>query len=56
MFAQKELNVAKYYFDHEAYIAARNRIDTLLKSYPHAPQTKPALSLRNKINKKLTMV
>jgi len=43
--AQHELNVANFYFDRKAYVAAANRADYVVKHFPGAPQTFDALNL-----------
>jgi outer membrane protein assembly factor BamD len=43
--AQSELHVARYYFKRGAYLAAVNRVQSVLKDYPEAPATEEALVL-----------
>ncbi len=43
MFAQHELNIALYYYEHQMYVAAIGRADALLKTYPQAPSARRAL-------------
>lgn len=45
MFAQKELNIANYYFERKMYVAAAERADYLIRNYPQAPAAKQALIL-----------
>ncbi len=45
MFAQKELNVALYYYDRKMYVAAEERASYLIKTYPQAPSAKTALAI-----------
>lgn len=45
VFAQRELNVANYYYGHKMYVAAAERANYLLKTYPQAPSAQAALSV-----------
>lgn len=45
MFAQTELNVAKYYFERRMYVAAAERANYLIKTYPQASTVKQALKI-----------
>lgn len=45
LFAQRELNVAKYYYERNMNVAAVERANYLIKTYPQAPSTKAALAL-----------
>lgn len=45
LFAQAELNVAKYYYERKKYVAAEERASYLIKTYPQAPSAKRALAL-----------
>jgi outer membrane protein assembly factor BamD len=45
MFAQVELNIAKYYLDRRMYVAASERANYLIKTYPQAPTVKAALKI-----------
>ncbi|AHE66998.1 outer membrane protein assembly factor BamD [Legionella oakridgensis] len=45
LFAQRELNIANYYYIRQMYVAAAERANYLIKTYPQAPSAKPALSL-----------
>lgn len=50
LFAQAELNVAKYYYERKKYVAAEERASYLIKTYPQAPSAKRALALVYKAN------
>ncbi|WP_298627009.1 outer membrane protein assembly factor BamD [uncultured Legionella sp.] len=43
MFAQHELNVSEYYFKRKMYVAAIERANFLVKTYPQAPSAQKAL-------------
>ncbi|MDF1758706.1 MAG: outer membrane protein assembly factor BamD [Legionellaceae bacterium] len=45
MFAQRELNTALYYYDRKMYVAAIERANYLIKTYPQAPSAESALGL-----------
>lgn len=45
MFAQTEMNVSKYYFERRMYVAAMERANYLIKTYPQAPTVKQALKI-----------
>lgn len=45
MLAKHELHVASYYLRRGAYIAAVNRAQNILKTYPNSPSTRPALQI-----------
>lgn len=45
LLAQHQLEIAQYYVRHKAYVAAANRASDLVKLYPGAPQTIPALAI-----------
>jgi outer membrane protein assembly factor BamD len=53
LFAQRELNTAKYYYERKMYVAAAERASYLLKTYPQAPSAKAALSVLYHANKAL---
>ncbi len=53
--AEKELDIAKFYFEREAYIAAINRVRVLLKEYDGALQIKEGLILMEKAYQKLNL-
>lgn len=45
LFAQKELNVALYYYQRKMYVAAEERASYLVKTYPEAASSKTALAI-----------
>lgn len=45
MFAQRELNTAIYYYERKMYVAAVERANYLIKTYPQAPSVEMALSI-----------
>ncbi len=45
MFAQSELNIAKYYFERRMYVAASERASYLIKTYPQSSSVKQALKI-----------
>jgi len=45
MFAQRELNTAKYYYERKMYVAAAERAAYLVKTYQQAPSSQEALAL-----------
>ena len=45
MLAKHELDVATFYFDREAYLAAANRASQIVQHYEGASEVKPALEL-----------
>lgn len=45
MFAQRELNISRYYYDRKMYVAAVERAGYLIKTYPQAPSAELALSI-----------
>ena len=51
--AQFEMNIAFYYYDRQAYVAALNRAKYVLDHYQQAPQTGDALALMAQCYKKL---
>ncbi len=53
MFAQAELNVAQYYVERRMYVAAIERANYLIKTYPQAPSAQEALALIYSANKAL---
>lgn len=53
MFAQHELNVSKYYFKRKMYVAAIERANYLVKTYPQAPSAQGALAVMYKANRAL---
>jgi outer membrane protein assembly factor BamD len=53
MFAQHELNVSEYYFKRKMYVAAIERSNYLVKTYPQAPSAQKALTVMYEANKAL---
>ena len=53
MFAQTELNVARYYYERRMYVAAVERGNYLIKTYPQASSVQAALTLVYSANKAL---
>ncbi|MFC3908477.1 outer membrane protein assembly factor BamD [Legionella dresdenensis] len=53
MFAQHELNIAKYYFKRKMYVAAAERAGFLVKTYQQAPSAQEALIIMYQANKAL---
>ncbi len=53
MFAQKQLNIAKFYFERKMYVAAIERANQLIKTYPQAPSAKEALVIMYRANRAL---
>ncbi|KTD19335.1 competence lipoprotein ComL [Legionella lansingensis] len=53
MFAQRELNTSKYYFQRKMYVAATERASFLIKNYPQAPSAQEALAIMYHANKAL---
>jgi outer membrane protein assembly factor BamD len=53
MFAQTELNISKYYFERRMYVAAIERANYLIKTYPQAPSVKSALVIVYHANEEL---
>jgi outer membrane protein assembly factor BamD len=53
MFAQRELNTAKYYFKRKMYVAAIERASYLIKNYPQAPSAQAAMVILYKANRML---
>ena len=45
MFAKSELNVSKYYYERRRYVAAVERANYLIQTYPQAPTVKEALTI-----------
>lgn len=45
LMANYELNIAQYYFKHDAYLAAINRADNILQHYQQSPAVVPALGI-----------
>ncbi|MCX7125879.1 MAG: outer membrane protein assembly factor BamD [Gammaproteobacteria bacterium] len=55
LFAEKELDVAQFYFDRKAYVAAANRASEIVVHYDRSPYVIPALSIMVKSYRKLGM-
>ncbi len=53
MFAQREFNTATYYYERQMYVAANERLNYLIKTYPQAPIVKSALTMLYHSNQKL---
>lgn len=53
MFAQSELNVSKYYYERKRYVAAVERANYLIQTYPQAPSVQEALVMLYHGNKAL---
>jgi outer membrane protein assembly factor BamD len=50
-----EVHVARYYFRREAYVAAANRAQTVVKSYPQSPAVEDALAVMTRAYDKMGM-
>jgi len=50
MFAQRELNISRFYFKRKMYVAAIERSSYLVKNYPQAPSAQQALIIMYKAN------
>ncbi len=50
MFAQRELHIADFYFTRKMYVAAVERANYLVKTYPQAPSVQQALQIIIKAN------
>lgn len=50
MFAQHELNVSQYYFKRKMYVAAIERANYLVKTYPQAPSAQKGLVIMYEAN------
>lgn len=53
LFAQRELNVAKYYYQRNMFVAAVERANYLIETYPQAPSVQQALTIVYHGNKEL---
>ena len=53
MFAQKNLNIAKYYYHRKMFVAASERANYVIKTYPQASSTQEAMALLYNANKEL---
>ncbi len=53
--ARSELNIAQFYYDRRAYVAAANRANDVVKDYQQAPAVIPALALMVKSYRQLDL-
>lgn len=53
MFAQRELNTSKYYYERKMFVASAERASYLIENYPQAPSAQQALALLYNANKRL---
>lgn len=53
--AEHELNIANYYYEREAYLAAANRATYVLEHIPNTPAEKPALDVLEKSYSRLKL-
>ncbi|MBA2710433.1 MAG: outer membrane protein assembly factor BamD [Tatlockia sp.] len=53
MFAKRELNTSRYYFERKMYVASAQRASYLVENYPQAPSAREGLSLLYNANIKL---
>ncbi len=53
LFAQRQVEIAQFYFERHAYVASANRANIALKKYPGSPSEKQALELVQKSNQAL---
>ena len=51
--AQSELNIARFYFDRKAYVAAQNRAKYIIENYQQTPQAGDALAILSESYKRL---
>ena len=51
--AQSELNIARFYFDRKAYVAAQNRAKYIIETYQQTPQAGDALAILSESYKRL---
>lgn len=56
MFAQYELEIAKYYYVRGAYVAAANRATYVIQHFDGTPQARQALDVLIKANQKLGLL
>ena len=54
-FAQRELNIAQFYYQRKLYVAALNRSNYVIKHFGQSPQAKKALELSHKVTHILAM-
>ena len=45
MFAQRELNTSKFYYERKMFVAAIERANFLVENYPQAPSAAEALAI-----------
>lgn len=55
LFAEKEVGVARFYYDKKAYVAAANRASNVVEHYDRSPWVIPALDIMVKSYRKLHM-
>jgi outer membrane protein assembly factor BamD len=55
MFAQRELNTALYYYERQMYVAALERANYLIRTYPQSEGTQKALEVVYYSNKNLNL-
>ncbi len=55
MLVQSELNIAQFYYDRRAYVAAANRANHIVQEYQEAPSVIPALGLMVQSYRKLNL-
>jgi len=55
MFANTELNIAKYYYERRRFVASAERANYVLQTYPQATSTKEALGVLYYANKALNL-
>lgn len=53
LFAQREVEIAQFYFVRHAYVASANRANIVLSQYPGTPAEKQALDILQKSNQAL---
>lgn len=53
MFARRELNLSKYYYERKMFVASAERASFLVENYPQAPNAREALALLYNANKNL---
>ncbi|KTC65805.1 competence lipoprotein ComL (plasmid) [Legionella adelaidensis] len=56
LFAQRELNVSKYYYQRKMYVAAAERASFLVRNYPQAAGAQEALAIMFNANLNLGLV
>lgn len=55
MLAQSEVNIAQFYYDRRAYVAAANRANVVVQDYQQAPAVTQALALMVRSYRKLDL-